>query len=182
MNLRPARAEDGATIKSMVRGARLNPMDLQWSRFLVAEDETGIVGVGQIRPHPGAAELASLVVREDRRGTGVGGQLIHALLAAPQGTIVLFCRPQLESYYAQFGFRAIGVEEAPPSLRTRYAVGRFITRLIVGRPMLMMRMTNDERPSTFVIHPLNSRRDVLSKRRNSCCVGVRCLTPVSPAS
>jgi N-acetylglutamate synthase-like GNAT family acetyltransferase len=62
MNIRPARAEDRATITAMVRGARLNPMDLQWSRFLVAEDETGIVGVGQIRPYPGASELASLVV------------------------------------------------------------------------------------------------------------------------
>jgi len=141
MNIRPARAEDQATITAMVRGARLNPMDLRWSRFLVAEDETGIVGVGQIRPHPGASELASLVVREDRRGTGVGGQLVRAFLARSQGMMVLFCRPQLESYYAQFGFRTIGVKEAPPSLRTRYAIGRFITRLIVGRPMLMMKKT-----------------------------------------
>jgi N-acetylglutamate synthase-like GNAT family acetyltransferase len=142
MNIRPARAEDRATITAMVRGARLNPMDLQWSRFLVAEDETGIVGVGQIRPYPGASELASLVVREDRRGTGVGRQLVRALLAQSQGMIVLFCRPQLESYYARFGFCAIGVKEAPPSLRTRYAIGRFITRLIVGRPMLMMKKTS----------------------------------------
>ena len=141
MNIRPARAEDQAAITAMVREARLNPMDLRWSRFLIAEDEKGIVGVGQIRPHPGAPELASLVVREDRRGTGVGGQLIRALLAQSQGTPVLFCRPQLESYYARFGFRAIGVKEAPPSLRTRYALGRFITRLIVGRPMLMMKKT-----------------------------------------
>jgi len=141
MNIRPARAEDQATITALVREAHLNPMDLRWSCFLVAEDERGIVGVGQIRPHPGASELASLVVRKDRRRTGVGRQLIRALLAQSQGTLVLFCRPQLESYYAQFGFRAIGVKEAPPSLRTRYAVGRFITRLIVGRPMLMMKKT-----------------------------------------
>jgi amino-acid N-acetyltransferase len=141
MEIRSARTDDQATITAMVRGARLNPMDLRWQRFLVAEDETGIVCVGQIRPHPGAPELASLVVREDRRGQGVGRQLIRALLAQSQGTLVLFCRPQLESYYAQFGFRAIGVKEAPPSLRTRYAVGRFITRLIVGRPMLMMKRT-----------------------------------------
>jgi len=140
MNIRPARAEDRATITAMVRGARLNPMDLRWSRFLVAEDATGIVGVGQIRPHPDVSELASLVVREDQRGKGVGGQLVRALMARSSSALVLFCRPQLESYYARFGFRAVGVKEAPPSLRTRYAIGRFITRLIVGRPMLMMRI------------------------------------------
>jgi N-acetylglutamate synthase-like GNAT family acetyltransferase len=141
--IRPARAQDQATITAMVRGAHLNPMDLRWQRFLVAEDGSGIVGVGQIRPHEGASELASLVVREDRRGQGVGGQIIHALLAQLPGTVYLFCRPQLESYYAQFGFRAVSVKEAPSPLRLRYAIGRFITQLFFKRPMLMMKKTSE---------------------------------------
>lgn len=123
----------------MVRGARLNPMDLRWQRFLVAEDGTGIVGAVQIRPHDGTLELASLVVREDQRGRGIGSQLIQALIAQSPGSLYLFCRSQLEGYYARFGFRAIGVQEAPPSLRIKYAIGRIITRLIVGRPVLMMK-------------------------------------------
>ncbi len=122
----------------MVRGARLNPMGLRWQRFLVAEDETGIVGAIQIRSHDGTLELASLVVREDQRGRGIGSQLIQALIAQSPGSLYLFCRSQLEGYYARFGFHAIGVQEAPPSLRMRYAIGRIITRLIVGRPVLMM--------------------------------------------
>ena len=142
METRPARAQDQATIAAMVRGAHLNPIDLRWQRFLVAEDETGIVGAVQIRPHDGAPELASLVVREDQRGRGVGSRLIQALIAQSPRTLYLFCRPQLEGYYARFGFRAIGVKEAPPSLRVRYAIGRIITRLIVGRPMLMMKKTS----------------------------------------
>jgi N-acetylglutamate synthase-like GNAT family acetyltransferase len=137
--IRPARAEDQKVITAMVRRAHLNPMDLDWRRFLVAEDDSGIVGVGQIRPHAGTPELASLVVREDRRGHGVGGQLIRALVAQAPGALYLFCRPQLGSYYARFGFRAISVEQAPPSLRTRYAVGRFFTRLFLGRTLLMMK-------------------------------------------
>jgi N-acetylglutamate synthase-like GNAT family acetyltransferase len=143
MKIRPARAEDQATITAMVRSAHLNPMDLNWRRFLVAEDETGIVGAGQIRPHTGAPELASLVVREDQRGNGVGGQLVQALAAQSPGTLYLFCRWQLESYYARFGFRVIEVREAPSSLRMRYAIGRFITRLLVSHPVLMMKKTSD---------------------------------------
>ena len=139
MRIRPARAHDQEAIVKMVREAHLNPMDLQWRRFLVAEDEAGIVGVGQIRPHEGAPELGSLVVREERRGNGVGGQLINALIAQSPGTLYLFCRPQMGSYYARFGFRAITVKEAPPSLRLRYAIGRFLTRLFFRRPMLMMK-------------------------------------------
>ena len=131
--------QDQATIAAMVRRARLNPIDLRWQRFLVAEDETGIVGAAQIRPHDGTLELSSLVVREDQRGRGIGSQLIQVLIAQSPGTLYLFCRSQLENYYARLGFRAIGVKEAPPSLRMRYAVGRIITRLVVGRPVLMMR-------------------------------------------
>ncbi len=139
IKVRPARVQDQATITAMVRGARLNPMDLRWQRFLVAEDGTGIVGAVQIRPHDGTLELASLVVREDQRGRGIGSQLIQALIAQSPGSLYLFCRSQLEGYYARFGFRAIGVQEAPPSLRIKYAIGRIITRLIVGRPVLMMK-------------------------------------------
>ena len=123
----------------MVRGAHLNPMDLRWRRFLVAEDESGIVGVGQIRPHAGAPELASLVVREDQRAHGVGNQLVHALMAQSPGILYLFCRAELESYYTRFGFRAITVEQAPPTMRQRYAIGRFVTRLFQSRPLLAMK-------------------------------------------
>ena len=144
MRTRLARAQDQATITAMVRGAHLNPIDLRWQRFLVAEDETGIVGAVQIRPHDRASELASLVVREDQRGRGVGSQLIQALIAQSPRTLYLFCRPQLKDYYARFGFRALGVKEAPPSLRVRYAIGRIITRLIVGRPILMMKRTSED--------------------------------------
>lgn len=143
MRIRPARAQDQATITAMVRRARLNPIDLRWQRFLLAEDETGIVGAVQIRPHDGAPELASLVVREDQRGRGIGSQLIQSLITQSPRTLYLFCRPQLKDYYARFGFGAIGVKEAPPSLRVRYAIGRIITRLIVGRPMLMMKKTSE---------------------------------------
>ena len=123
----------------MVREAHLNPFDLQWQRFLVAEDESGIVGAGQIRPHGDARVLASLVVREDQRAHGVGSQLVHALIAYSPGTLYLFCRAELESYYTRFGFRAITVEQAPPALRLRYAIGRFVTKWLLRRPMLAMK-------------------------------------------
>jgi len=142
MEIRSARVQDQETIVNLVHRAHLNPMDLQWQRFLVAEDEMGIVGVGQIRPHRDARELSSLVVREDQRGNGIGEQLVNTLITQSPGTLYLFCRSQLESYYARFGFRAISVKEAPPSLRLRYAIGRFVTRLLMGKPMLMMKKTS----------------------------------------
>jgi N-acetylglutamate synthase-like GNAT family acetyltransferase len=150
MVIRPARAQDKATITAMVRRAHLNPMDLQWARFLIAEDAQGIVGAGQIRPHADASELASLVVRENRRGRGIGGQLVRALIAQAQGTLVLFCGSSMESYYRRFGFRTIGVQEAPPSLRVRYTIGRIVTQLTLGSPLLMMKKASEAWESSEV--------------------------------
>ncbi len=129
-------------IVRMVQGARLNPLDLNWQRFLVAEDGTGIVGVGQIRPHRKVPELASLVVREDRRGQGIGGQLVRALIAQSPGTLYLFCGHDMERFYAQLGFHAVGVKESPPALRWKYILMRLITRLIEGHPILLMKQTS----------------------------------------
>lgn len=139
MNIRPARQQDAAMIKAMVRGARLNPLDLAWPRFIVAEEDGQVLGCAQIRPHPGAPELASLVVRPDQRGRGIGSALIQAMLQSTTEDLVLFCRPQLQGYYERFGFGLIGVREAPPSMRARYAVGRLLTQVFAGRPVIMMK-------------------------------------------
>lgn len=127
----------------MVRGAHLNPLDLNWRRFLVAEDTTGIVGVGQIRPHKKAPELASLVVREGRRKQGIGGQLVRALIAQSPGTLYLFCGRDMEGFYARFGFQTLSVRESPPALRYKYILMRLITRLIEGHPILLMKQTSE---------------------------------------
>ncbi len=51
MNIRPATATEQATITAIVRAARNNPRDLDWRRFLVAEQGAQIIGVVQVRPH-----------------------------------------------------------------------------------------------------------------------------------
>jgi len=104
MRTRPAQAQDQATITAMVRGAHLNPIDLRWQRFLVAVDETGIVGAVQIRP-------SRQSVRVGKPGRAGGStrtrrwQPAHsALIAQSPRTLYLFCRPQLKDYYARSGF------------------------------------------------------------------------------
>jgi N-acetylglutamate synthase-like GNAT family acetyltransferase len=94
----------------MARSYHLNQMRLHWENFLIAEvqDEAGqtqIAGMGQLRPHRHhVLELASLAVVESMRGQGVGGRLIHALLAQAQGPVYLMCRGTMAPYYTRFGF------------------------------------------------------------------------------
>ena len=126
--IRPATAADQPTISAMVRDAHLNPFRLHWRDFLVAEDERRIVGIGQVRPHgDGSRELSSLVVAQECRGTGVGSQIVRALLAREAGPVYLFCREQLSPFYARFGFHIAESQALPRGLARMLRLGNLMT-------------------------------------------------------
>ncbi len=129
--IRSATASDEATIKALIRGERLDPFNVHWQNFLVAEDaEAGrIIGIGQVKPFHSGRELGSLAVVADWRENGVGGDIIRALLAREHEPLVLFCLAFRESYYAKFGFRRCGLRDLPGELKVKYALGSIFTRL-----------------------------------------------------
>ena len=117
-SIRPARVNEQWTIRRIVWQARINPIDLEWRRFLVVEIEGNIVGVGQVKAHrDGSRELASIAVIPSCQGQGNGSNLVRALMARELDTLFLTCRAPLETYYARFGFRRATVQELPPYFR-----------------------------------------------------------------
>jgi N-acetylglutamate synthase-like GNAT family acetyltransferase len=137
--IRPARAGDEATIKALIRAERLDPFNVHWQNFLVAEDAGRIVGIGQVKPYRSGRELGSLVVVPDRRQNGVGGAIIRALIERESGPLWLFCLAFREPYYARFGFRRCGLRDLPGELRFKYALGTVFTRLARYRLIAMQR-------------------------------------------
>lgn len=130
IHIRPAVASDAPAIRRIVRAAHLNPLDLNWRRFVVAEDAGAIVGVGQIRRHgDGSRELASLAVVPGRRGQGLGTTIVRALLDREPGPLFLYCAGDLAGFYARFGFRTVGRVDMAPYLRRVATVARLIGRL-----------------------------------------------------
>lgn len=128
--IRPARAEEQPTITRMVHDARLAPFDLDWPRFLIAEEDGDVVGIGQVRHYAGGSrELASLAVLPARQAEGIGSQLVKALIAAHPGELYLTCRAELETYYARFGFRRIAADASPTWLRRRLRLGNLLVGL-----------------------------------------------------
>jgi len=99
-----------AAIRAMIRDGRLNPLGLDWRRFLLARDGQGaIAGCVQVKPHrDGSRELASLYVRPDLRGAGLGSRLVAAVIEREQHDLWLTCRSGLAAYYRRFGFRTVG--------------------------------------------------------------------------
>ncbi len=118
-SLRSATADDERLIKAFVHMANLNPLDLDWRHFTVAENSAGeMVAVGQIKTHrDGSTELASIVVRPDHRGQGLARAIIEHLMASHSGDLYLMCASRLGPLYEKFGFRAIGELEMPRYFR-----------------------------------------------------------------
>ncbi len=139
--IRPARAEEEAAIKALIRREHLDPFNVHWQNFLVAEDADAgrLVGIGQVKPYPHGRELGSLVVAPERRQNGVGAAIVNALIARESGPLLLFCLQFREPFYAKFGFRRVGWRELPGELKLKYAFGTAFTRLFARRLIAMKR-------------------------------------------
>lgn len=113
--LRPAREQESAQIKELIHLVGINPMDLDWRRFVVAaNDQDQMIGCGQLKPHGrDILELASLAVYPEHQGKGVGGALIKYLLKDSPRPLYLMCESSVGPLYEKFGFREIPYEEMP---------------------------------------------------------------------
>jgi N-acetylglutamate synthase-like GNAT family acetyltransferase len=136
--IRPARTEEQAHIRSMIRAEQLDPLNVHWQNFLVAEENDRIIGIGQVKPYRNARELGSLVVMNRRREQGVGAAIINALIARESGPLCLFCLEFREPYYAKFGFRRVHMRALPSSLKSKYAFGWTFTR-VFGYKLIAMK-------------------------------------------
>ena len=136
--LRPAAATDEADIKALIKLVRINPMDLDWRRFLLASTPDGtLAACAQVKPHAdGTRELASLAVGDAWRGRGLARLLVEALLAREARPVYLTCRSGLESFYQKFGFRVLEKSELTPYYRRLQKLANAMMKLGGGAETL----------------------------------------------
>jgi N-acetylglutamate synthase-like GNAT family acetyltransferase len=142
ISLRPATLGDDKTIRNIISQVRINPLALDWHRFILAIDSNGnVIGCGQVKPHSdGSLELASIAVLPDWRGKGVARLIIEYLLKQHPGRIYLTCRSNLSSMYQKFGFQAIMPAEMTPYFRRLHRIVAWINKLFrQPHSMLVMR-------------------------------------------
>jgi len=140
--IRPAVETDQKKIHLLIRSVGINPLDLHWSRFLVAElYEGAFIGCAQLKPHgDGSLELASLAVDEHYRSQGVARALIERLLAVDTRPLYLMCLPALRPLYEKFAFRVIEMDAMPPYFRRVTRLMRVMTTLGKHQAPLVMRL------------------------------------------
>ena len=146
-SLRPATSTDFPAIRGLIRLVQINPIDLDWQRFVIAVTPEGeMVGCGQVKPHgDGSRELASIAVTPPWRKRGVARAIIEYLTASEPSTLYLTCRASLGPFYTRFGFKAIEQPEMPPYFRR---ISRLMKALgvlhVVGERLLVMKRDSVE--------------------------------------
>jgi amino-acid N-acetyltransferase len=131
ISIRPARQEDQETIVSYIRQAKLNPRNLHWQNFLIAEKGNKIVGIRQIKTYKqGTREVASGFVLPEYRRQGISACLMNELLAREKGPLYTMVNERRAPYYEQFGFRRVDVSQLPLDFLKEYRIGRIVTGLM----------------------------------------------------
>ena len=141
--LRPARETESGAIKDLIHSTGINPMGLDWKRFIVAVDaHEQVIATGQIKPHgKDILELASIAVKPDYRGEGLARAIIEHLLEDSPRPLYLTCISSLGSFYNKFGFVSIPYPEMPQYFqRISKLAGLVFTLSNRGESLLVMKL------------------------------------------
>ena len=129
--LQPATAVHQPAIKALIRAVRINPMGIDWRRFVVALDASGeLIGCGQLKQHwDGSWELASIAIAPGWRGQGIAQAIILRLLADGPRPVWLTCVDTLIPFYEPFGFDNVTeIQTMPPYFRLIYRLFQLVSR------------------------------------------------------
>lgn len=140
--IRPAEESEFPRIRALIYAVKINPLNLDWRRFIVAVAPDGaLIGCGQVKPHrDGSRELASLAVVPEWRERGVARQIIETLLVAYPGELYLTCRGRLGPFYEKFGFQVVSETEMPPYFRKISRLSRLLgTSGLIPADLLVMK-------------------------------------------
>lgn len=81
----------------------------------------GIVGnVRLIEVEPQTVVVEDVLVKEDRRGSGIGTQVMRAAMNGRGGTLYVCCHPERMRFYNDLAFAEVPFEELPQSVQTYF--------------------------------------------------------------
>lgn len=129
--IRSAAQTDQPVITAFIRQARINPRNIDWQRFLVAEENGQVLGMRQVKIHAGGTrEVASGFVLPQHRGRGISAQLMNEILKREKGVLFLLCNRKWSGYYEGFGFKVVPPTSLPADLRREYWIAKAITSVL----------------------------------------------------
>ena len=141
--LRPAQESDARQIKDLIHLVGINPMGLDWKRFIVAvDDRDQVIGTGQLKPHGAEIlELASIAVSPDRRGEGIARAIIEHILKDSPRPLYLTCLSTMGPLYEKFGFVSLPYNDMPRYFQRLSKVANMVISFArEGEKLLVMKL------------------------------------------
>jgi N-acetylglutamate synthase-like GNAT family acetyltransferase len=140
ISIRPARETEATQIHDLIHLVGINPMGLDWKRFVVAVNEQDeMIGCGQLKPHGhDVLELASIAVYPEYQGKGIARVIIEHLLRDSPRPLYLMCQSSLGPLYEKFGFRGISYEEMPRYFQRISTLAGLVTTLAQREERLLI--------------------------------------------
>lgn len=122
MDLRLATVDDQPSIRRLLQksGLPVDNLDTAAIEFFVITEADELIGAVGIEPFDTIGLLRSLAVRDDRRGDGMGAQLVdtaerHATVLGLRQLVLL--TETAEPFFAKRGYIPIPRDQAPPAIR-----------------------------------------------------------------
>ena len=121
ITITPARAEDLASIQTLLSGSGLPTAGVEdhWKTFLIARDGQTVVACGGAEAYQFAALIRSVAVLPAYRSHGLGRRIVRQLLdrLASRGLREFYLlTTTAESYFHKRGFKTIDRDEVHPQL------------------------------------------------------------------
>ena len=140
ITVRSARETEAAHIRDLIHRVGINPMGLDWKRFVVAAgDHDELLGCGQLKPHgPDVLELASIAVYPEHQGKGVARLIIEYLLKDSPRPLYLMCESGIGPMYEKFGFRPVTYEDMPRYFQRISKLAGLVTTLAQRQERLLI--------------------------------------------
>ena len=87
--------------------------DVNEGKIFIARDGAVVGTVRMIEVAPQTVVVDNVVVREDRRGEGIGRQIMQAAMNSIGGKLYLCCHDNALDFYGHFGFTKTSTDDLP---------------------------------------------------------------------
>jgi N-acetylglutamate synthase-like GNAT family acetyltransferase len=108
-----ATRHDLGDVEELLRSQGWEHGELKNGRTLVAREGAAIGCVRLIEVAPNTVIVDDMVVREDKRGQGIGKQLMQAAMNSRGGKLYLCCHTEQIAFYERFEFNQVQPETLP---------------------------------------------------------------------
>jgi N-acetylglutamate synthase-like GNAT family acetyltransferase len=115
-----ASRHDKADVKDLLEQHGLKDPDLSGGTTLIAREGVVAGCVRLIEVEPNKVVVDDFLVKEDRRGQGIGKGLMQAAMNNKGGTLYLATPVEYESFFEGFGFTEVAVGDLPESVRSYF--------------------------------------------------------------